>query len=218
MSNLVEKGKYPPDMSPKEIADLERFIEDGMPGVALKAEQLSSLFQLYLNGASYNEISIKLGIKKYIVTYHCVKNNYYKIKMDTLQGMAQVVQQKIDIAGLRGVDLMADVMTTLELYYRDILNRYMATRDPRIIESADFENFKMFMKCMETIHKMRNPDTDGKNKSSSMGLNLPNGGILKKIDDNTVEVSPLSSSTGDTGKLGDILRALSEFREKKESK
>jgi hypothetical protein len=218
MSQIEEQNKYPPDMTPKEIADLERFIEEGMPGVALSADQIATALNLYLNGASYHEISIKLGVKKHIITYHSWKFKFYETKIETLAGLVQAVQNKVEIAGVKGIDLMMDVMNVLELYYRDVLNKYMLTKDRRVIENADFEKFKLFMKCMETIHKLKNPDDGNKNKTPTMGLNLPNGGILKKIDDNTVEVSPLNSTMNTINKLGDALKALSEFREKKESK
>lgn len=217
MSNITEKAKYPPDMTPKEIADLERFISDGTPGLTLTPEQVSYALQLYINGASYHELSIKLSVKKYIITYYATRHGFYETKIATLEGLAQVVNHKMDIVGVKGMDLMVDVMSSLEVYYKDILNRYMLTRDPRIIENTDFENFKMFMKCMETIQKIKNPDDANKNKTSSMGLNLPNGGILKKIDDNTVEVSPLTSPT-EGSKLGEVLKTLAELREKRESK
>jgi len=219
MSQIEKKDrKFPPDMTPKEIADLERFIEQGLPGVALRPDQIATALQLYINGASYHEISIKLGVKKYVVTFHSWKYNFYETKMETLSRIAESVQNKVEIAGMKGIDLMTDVMGILELYYRDVLNKYMLTKDRRVIENADFEKFKLFMKCLETIHKLKNPDGGNNNKTPAMGLNLPNGGILKKIDDNTVEVSPLNTNTNTMSKLGDVLKALSEFREKKESK
>lgn len=215
MSNLVEKGKYPPDMSPKEVEDLESFIASGTPGLVLKKEQIDFALEMYINGASYRDISRRLGVKKYLILFYAHKHNFYEAKTALLESLSETMREKMAITNVKGMDLMFDVMAAIETYYRDILNQYMLTRDPRIIESTDFENFKMFMKCLESIQKSTDPN---KGKSPGMGLNLPNGGILKKIDDNTVEVSPLNSQTGNTGKLGDVLKALAEFREKNESK
>ncbi len=218
MSNIVPKGDYPPDMTEKEVRDLEAFIADGMPGLyEVPTEKISRIIDLYFNGNSYHDIALKLGVKKAIITFICYKNNFYQDKIERYESLARHIQQKVDLTQNRSVDLLVDAMAALETYYRDLFNRYALTKDPRIVESADFENFKMYMKSMEMLQKIKNPDTGG-NKTPSMGLNLPNGGILKKIDDNTVEVSPLNSPTDGKSKLGEVLKTLAELREKRESK
>jgi hypothetical protein len=218
MSNIVPKGEYPIDMTDKEIKSLEQFIEDGLPGIFnVPSEKISRMIEMYYNGQTYHDIALKLGVKKNIVLYISYKNNFYQSKIEHYENMARNLAEKVEITQNRSVGLLVDAMSTLENYYRDILDRYAVTKDPRIIESADFENFKMYMKCMEMLQKIKNPDS-GNGKTPQMGLNLPNGGILKKIDDNTVEVSPLSSLSDDKSKLGDVLKMLAKLREERENK
>lgn len=214
MSNIVEK-KYPLDMSPKDIENLERFIESGMPGLyEISPDKISKMITLYFNGDTYHNISAKVGIKKNIVLFIAYKHNFYQEKIEKYEELAKSVSEKLVLVHDRSTDLLLDTMSTLENYYRDILNRYATSKDSRLIESANFENFKMYLKCMEVLQKIKNPENN--DKKSSMGLNLPNGGILKKIDDNTVEVSPLNSSVEGKSKLGEILKALADLKEQRE--
>jgi hypothetical protein len=218
MSNITQKGEYPIDMTEKEVRSLEEFIEDGMPGLlSLTTEKISRMIEMYYNGQTYHEIALKLGIKKNIVLYISYKHNLYQSKIEHYENLIKSLAEKIDVAQNRSINLIVDAMMTLENYYRGIFDRYAITKDPKIIESADFENFKMYMKCMEILQKIKNPESANQ-KVPQMGLNLPNGGILKKIDDNTVEVSPLSSMSDSKSKLGDILSMLAKLREEKEKK
>jgi hypothetical protein len=220
MSNITKKGDYPLDMSEKEIRSLEEFIEDGLPGIlSVPPEKIHRMIEMYFDGQSYQDISLKLGIKKNIVLYISYKHNFYESKLEHYENMIKHLKEKVDIAENRSINLIVDTMMALESYYRNIFNRYAITKDPKVIESADFENFKMYLKCMEILQKIKNPDSSGNIKVPQMGLNLPNGGILKKIDDNTVEVSPLSSMPDNkSSKLGEVLEMLAKLREEKESK
>lgn len=215
MSNIIER-KYPLDMNPKEVEALDKFINDGLPGIiALTPEKAKAAVELYLNGASYQEISVKLSLKKVMITYIAYKNNFYEAKMEMYENMVNAVKHKMDLATIRGTDFIVDLMSSIESYYREILLKYSLSKDKRIIESADFENIKLYMKCMETIQKIQNPDTNSK---LPIGLNFPKGATFKKIDDNTVEVSPndhISNATNN--KLSEVLKTLAELRELKDS-
>jgi hypothetical protein len=73
------------------------------------------------------------------------------------------------------------------------------------------------MKFLTYIEKIKNSDSD--KKSPLMGLNLPEGGTLRKIDDNTIEVSASSSQADATNKkFGEVLSALAEIRKQREQK
>jgi hypothetical protein len=220
MSNIAKKGEYPLDMSEKEIRSLEEFIEDGLPGIlSVTPEKIHRMIEMYFDGQSYQDISLKLGIKKNIVLYISYKHKFYESKLEHYENMIKHLKEKMDIAENRSINLIVDTMMSLESYYRNIFNRYAISKDPKIIENADFENFKMYLKCMEILQKMKNPDSSGNIKVPQMGLNLPNGGILKKIDDTTVEVSPLSSMPDNkSSKLGEVLEMLAKLREEKEKK
>lgn len=225
MSNLSEPKPYPLDMNEQERTALEGFVKGGLLGISsVKEDQIKNALQLYLDGASYQEISIRLGIKKYFITYLSWRHDWFLLKQDMLSEMMGNIREKTSIAHLKSLDFLTELMSSIESHYRPVFANYRSTKDPRILNSIDEEKIKLYMKCMDQLQKtMRmNNDGDGDSPSKGFGLNLPNGGILRKIDDRTVEVSPLDQSA-DTAqkvdnKLGEVLSHLAELRRIRETK
>ena len=214
MSNIEEK-KYPLDLSPEEVKQLNKFVDDGLPGIAsVKEEKLKEAVELYFNGADYKEISNRTGIKKIAIFYFAHKFQWYDKKIEMYESLVRTLTEKAEIAHARSIDLITDLMGSLESYYRGIINNYRISKNPKIIESAEMENLKIYMKCMEQIQKFRNP-TESKNPT--MNLTLPNGGRLKKIDDNTIEVSTPSSQVAERA-VSEVLAALASIKKEAEKK
>jgi len=192
MSNLEEKKPYPPDTTPKEQKNLDEYIANGLPGIgSVDPNKISEAMNLYFNGASYHEISARTGIKKLVLMYLSYKCDWYDRKMESYQDLLKSLSDKAESAHLKSFHLITDFMSTLEDYYRNIVDNYRRSKDSRIIDTVDIEKMKLYMKFMEQIQKLKNPPIN-KDRQPMMGLNLPNGGTLKKIDDNTIEVSPQS--------------------------
>ena len=57
MSTGIEEKKYPDDFSEENIAELEAFRADGLPGIGLAQEKIDQAKKLYLEGMSFNMVS-----------------------------------------------------------------------------------------------------------------------------------------------------------------
>lgn len=188
MSQLEEKKPYPIDMSDKEVETLEAFIRNNLPGIHMvKPDKVQKALELYLQGYSYNDISSKLEMRKIFLLYLSYKEDWYEIRRSQIEELAVSLNERTMITKIRGVDLISQVMGSLDSYYRDIVSRYRNTGDPRVLETADMENMKLYLKMMEQLQKITEPSKGG---SAPLGLNLPNGGTIKKVDNNTIEVTP----------------------------
>jgi hypothetical protein len=217
MSDIVEK-KYPLDMNPKEVESLNEFINNGLPGIiSADNDKVRQATELYFNGAGYQEISVRTRLKKNIILYLSYRHNWYDTKMEMLTSMVNSIKEKMEIASLRSVDLMVDYMSTLEAYYRDSIEQYRISKNRSIIDSLDNEKFKTYVKLMEQLQKIKNPSDKDSAKSPLMGLNLPNGGTVKKIDDNTIEVLP-SNSQAKEQEVSKVLAFLADLRRQREEK
>lgn len=216
MSNLVKK-EYPPDMNEHDIRSLEQYIEEGLPGVSqVSQEKLKQAIEMYLDGYTYFDIASRVGIKKKIILYISHKHNFYEMKMDNYKNMMQSLGQKFEVASIKSAYFLTDLMSSIESYYREMLVKYQVSKDPRIMESEDFKKITTYLKVLEQVQKIANPpEKDHDKKGPFMGINLPHGGILRKIDDNTLEVSTPSSQVSEA-KLGEVLAALAKSRETRE--
>ena len=205
MSDLEERKPYPIDMSDKEVETLEAFIRNNLPGIHMvKPDKVQKALELYLQGYSYNDISSKVEMRKIFLLYLSYKENWYEIRRSQIEELAVSLNEKTMITKIKGIDLISQVMGSLDSYYRDIVSRYRNTGDARILETADMENMKLYLKMMEQLQKITEPKKD----SSPLGLNLPNGGTIKKVDNNTIEVRPneKAKESLDISKLAEIKR------------
>lgn len=215
MSNVQEYKNFPIDMSENEVEYLKKYIESGLPGIIdVTDDKVKQVIEMYMNGESYSAISAKLSIKKAPILYLAYKHNFYEMKMEMLAELVDNAKAKAQMVGLRSVDFLSDVMTGFENYYRDLFNRYRTTKNSALIETAGFENLKTYIKCMETLQKLSNPDEKSE-KGGAFNLNIPKGATLKKIDDKTIEVSPLGSESKDS-KLKEVLSQLAQLKKLKE--
>lgn len=217
MSNKIEEVK-PTDMTSREIDDLAKFKEHGLPGIseALTQQNIEAMITMYLNGSSYTDIAMKLSIKRHFITYTAEKHNFYQMKLDHYETLVKQIKEKTQIASLKGLTLLTDWMGSVENYYQDIIHRYTMTKDKKLMESADFENLKLYMKCLEFVQKSLNPDSDKKAPLSN--LIVPPGSTVTKIDDNTIHVGSSPTSQAVDAKLGEVLSALAKLRELRENK
>lgn len=214
----IQEVKYPLDMTQKEKEELKRFQDDGLPGIAqaLTKERVETAISMYLSGSSYTEISQVLSIKRSMVLYMAHLHNFYDMKLDFYQNLVSQIKDKTEIASIRGLDFLTDLMGSIEDYYRDILKKYKISKDKRIMDSADFENVKLYMKCLEYVKDFNKPPGDKDKKGSQLGLQVPQGATLRKIDDNTLEVTTSQTSQVVENKLGEVLEHLAKLRELRE--
>lgn len=213
MSNLEPKKSYPIDMTDREAQSLDQFIQDGLPGIAtLTDDKVKKIFEMYMNGEPFGAISSGTGVKKNIVLYIAYKHGLYDMKMEMLTQMVEAAKTKANIVSLRSVDFLSDVMTGFENYYRDIFNRYRNSKMPNVVESASFENLKTYIKVLETLQKITNPQDD--KGRGGINLNLPQGASFRKIDDKTIEVTPPEDKKDI--KLSEILSTLAEIKKTRE--
>ena len=213
VSNIEEVKPPPLDASEAEKKELKNYIANGLPGISAANEKVvKQALEMYMSGATYSEISNRLMLKRNLIVYLSYKFDWYQAKIELLSSLVGNIKQKAEVAHVQGINLITDMMAALEHYYRSIINNYSISKDTKILESVDMENFKIYVKCLEQIEAINNPES--KKKAPTLGLSLPNGGTVTKLSDNSIEVSAPSQEV--SNQLGQVLSALASLKRAKE--
>jgi hypothetical protein len=199
------------DMTPSEIAKVERFIEDGLPGVANVTDaQLHRMLDLYLNGCTYSQISNMLEIKKVYILYFAQSANWMQVKEEYLNEIQEKIKSRVVDSKLRSQEFMLLLVQSWQKKIGAKLTRYLATNDEGHMEDINLKELAQLMRAIEMVNELDNTGKDSKGKPSPIGLNLGSGVVIEKTGDNTISVTPKESA------VGDLLQQLADERRNKE--
>jgi hypothetical protein len=199
------------DMTSSEVAKVQKFIEDGLPGVSTVTDaKLFRMLDLYLNGSTYSQISSTLEIKKIYVLYFAHSSNWRQIKEEYLNEIQEKIKSRVVDSKLRSQEFMLLLVQTWQKKIGSKLTRYLATNDDSYMEDINLKEISQLMRAIEMIAELDNSGRDSKGKTPAVGLNLGNGVIVEKTSDNKISITPKEST------VGDLLQQLADKRRDEE--
>lgn len=204
------------DFSQKEVDQLRSFNDNGRPGVSTVGdESLRAMFDMYMNGASYSQVAEKFKVKKAIVLFFADKQQWYEKKLEHFNSVLNDVQKQIAIANVENRSFLTDLMRAFRLYYRDSIDNFLLTKDPKVFESIDFNHLKHLYKCAELLEKLEK--TNDPDKPASTNLIFPNGATLTKIDERTLSISgpKQEASAPNPADVSAVLKFLADISKNK---
>lgn len=201
------------DIIESEITKMNKFIEDGLPGLAaLNDTQLHRMFELYLGGSSYSQISTILGIKKVIILYLSHTSNWYDTKIEYLNEIQENMKNKVIESKIKNQEFLLLVTQAYRKKIGHKLTEFLKTNDDVHMDDIDLKELGQVMKTIEMINDMDNSGKNPKGKTPAIGLNIGEGVTIEKSGDNKVSITPKESS------VGDILKQYADEQRKLERK
>ncbi len=174
------------DFTNWDLTVLGRFKDQGLPNVSrVTSDQLSEMVNLYMNGETYNNISMRLNIKKAVVLYYAEKQDWFGQKQRYLQDLATNLGHKVASAKLEGVDHLVNTFHFFKDYYDNKFSNFSRTKDDRVAESVNTKFMPHMFKAIEMLQKIGAPDA---NQVAQVNINLT-GSATVKSDGNKVDIS-----------------------------
>lgn len=208
---ILDNGKTT-DITPKELQAIEKFKEDGMPGLsALAADEngvkMTKALDLYLSGTTYHDISKIVGLKKEIVLYLGQKYDWYATKMEVLEILAANIKERVVHAHLTNQHFVLQIQ---QFYLKKIgskITRYLATGDDEIAAKIDGKDVDRYAKYIELLDKMTTEKIPVSPRPT-VGLNLGDGVTVRKVGENEVTITPRNKTAAEMlNELANIKRA-----------
>lgn len=202
------------DIIESEVVKINKFIEDGLPGLgSVTNTQLHRMLELYMTGSSYTQIATLLGIKKVIVQYLAHTSGWYDTKKEYLNELQENMKNKIAESKVKNQDFVLLATQAYRKKIGDKFKLFLATDDERHMGEVDLKEFTQLMKTIEMIDGLDNTGKDAKGKTPTVGINIGDGVTVEKSGDNKISITPNKEAP-----VGDMLRQYADEQREKERK
>ena len=191
-------------MTSGEKVDLEEFTNNGSPGLSkIEDLEISRLFEMYLSGHSYGEISEASQKPKNIILSLSKNNNWYVKKMTYFNDIAIHFADKTRLVKLESANTILNVQSALSKFIGNQASQYIKTNNPKHLEKIDSKVLQSFFKAIEALDKITNPTN--KDSSPQIDINLSNSQHKIEEKQDGVEITTKNSN-------GDILSILASYK------
>jgi uncharacterized protein YehS (DUF1456 family) len=215
MSNESQDLTIPPetDLSAEDLSAVQKFMDDGLPGISeLKIEQVERIGELYLSGKPYIKIARDIRVPKVMVCYLSYKFNWYAQKKELMEETALHMQGRMVETKLTAKDFLMNAIHAYQKNLGDKLVKYLMSGDEDQFQKIDQRALDRYLKLVELLNRL---DVKAGNEDSqprpAVGLNLGSGVTVKKLGNDSVEITPKQKS------LSEMLNKFANFRREQES-
>lgn len=202
------------DLSPLDQEKVRQFREEGMPGLfQVQEEQVGKMFELYLAGKPYTQISRVTKVNRTLIMYMADKFQWFVARREYLHELEANIRERILQSKVETQDFYLGL---LHMYQKKIgkkVNAYLSTDNEEHANSIDHDDVKAMMKIAEGLHKLVSEPSVGKPVAPAVGLNVGENGInISKNEDGSVDITPKEKS------VGEMLRQFAEAKRQQEKK
>jgi len=182
------------DITPKELQSIEKFKEEGMPGlhaVVTNPVTITKALDLYLSGKTYHEVGQILTVKKDIVLYLAQKFDWYDTKMQHLEILDANLKERILHAKLVNQDFALQLQQFFLQKIGRKMKRFMATGDDAEAAKVNGADIDRYIKAVELLDKLTTEKNNTNGRGPAVGLNLGDGGVdIKRVNENEITITP----------------------------
>jgi len=175
---------------------LKEFMEAGLPGIADADEKKTAkMFDLYLNGQNYTQISNILRVPKGVILYLSHRCKWFEHRQEFLIGLEENNKRRIIETKLMSQDILLKAIQMWHKKFGSKINRYLRE------ESDDMtpQNLKEFDRYLKTLDLLQKSIALPETKSPLVNVNLGNNATITKTGDNEIEIT--ANSPKESAKL-----------------
>jgi len=199
------------DFTVTEMQKIQQYKEQGLPGIGdVTGHQMAQMIDLYLNGSTYSQISMTVGVKKIIVMYLSEANGWYNTKREYLNEIEEKIKSRVIDTKLRNQEFMLLLIQAWQKKISNKVVKYLATENEEHMDAIDLKEVAQLMKAIEMIGELDNSGKDSKGKTPAVGLNVGNGVTIEKTGENSMTITPKDAS------ISDMLKQLADSRRQEE--
>lgn len=203
------------DISNEDLEKVNKFIEDGMPGLGLVDDgKMYRMMELYLSGKTYTQIARASRINKTMLLYLAHKFNWYGRRREFLTELESTMRIRLMEAKVVSHDFLLQLATLWQTKIGNKIEAYAASGDEAMASSIDLKEVDKYLKVVEMIHKIgpegaKKPrEQDDRPSVSPVTINLGNQGV-------TIS-TPMSTIREKT--TADMLKQFADFKRAEEEK
>jgi predicted transport protein/antitoxin component of MazEF toxin-antitoxin module len=210
--NLLTERKET-DLTTRELQIVEKFKEDGMPGIhSLNEVVMTKALDLYMAGKSYMEICTIVSTRKELILYLAHKFKWYDTKMEFLEILNANIAERIVHAKLTNLDFVLQIQQFYKKKIGTRITRYLASGDESVANEIDGRDIERFAKYSDLLDKLTAEKNQLNPRGPAVGLNLGDGVTITKVGENEVTITPRNKTHAE------MLNELANLKRAEESK
>lgn len=202
------------DLSPTDIQLVNKFKEDGLPGLAaLEDSAIARIMDAYLEGKTYSQIANIMRVSRSLVMYLSDRFGWYQRRKELQDEIAAQIQRRLVEQNLKTQDFLIQLIQFLQRRLSKKMAKYYETGNDDVGAEVNHKEIDRLVKSIKALQEL---DTSGKGpktgKPPAVGLNLPSSGItVERKDDGSVEITPKEKAHGD------LLQRYADFRRQQDA-
>jgi hypothetical protein len=207
--------KLPDDMNIEEKQLLREYKQNGCPGlIKINADKVAEWFNLYMGGKTYAEIAKISQQKKDMILYVAEKSRWHERRMEKYQDISESIFEKTRNSILESANTVTTMVSAMNRYYTNKLNKYLATNDNDIIEGLDTKRLSQYHKTIESLERLilssKGPQDIPKPSSENRpSVNININGPTEVVEyEESIDITKIKSS-------GDMLKTLLRLKKEK---
>lgn len=201
------------DLTEQDMEKINKFVEDGMPGLAAVDEPtMARMVDLYLSGSTYHQICNTMKLKRPLVTYMSHKYGWYVAKREYINELQEQIKSRVIDSKLVSQDFLLTLTAAWQKKIGKKLQRYLATDDDAHTNEINLKEIAQLLKTIEMIQGLDKEGKDSKGRTPAVGLNLGDGVTIERSGDNKVTITPKEKT------IGDMLKQFADSRRAEERK
>lgn len=205
------------DLSPLDQEKVKQFREEGLPGLwEITEDQVTKMFDLYLAGKPYTQISRVTKVPRTAIMYLSDKFNWFIARREYLHEIESNIRERILQSRVETQDFY---LSLLHMYQKKIgkkVNQYLRTEDEQHADSIDHKDVAAMMKIaqglQEFISGSKAVGVPDRPVAPAVGLNVGEGINITKNEDGSVDITPKQKT------VGEMLKQFAEAKRQEEKK
>jgi len=199
------------DLSEASLKKVQKFIDDGMPGVSRVDEaKIAKITELYLDSKTYDQISNITRIDRTMVMFFSYRLNLCDIRKEYMAELGDHMKRRVIERKLTSQDFLLNLSQVLEKRIGRKLNRYLATDNEAFVDEINLKEVDRYVKIIELLQK--STAEPAKDKGPLIGINLGEGATVTRNGDNQIEITPKQKA------IGDVLKHYADLRREEDKK
>ena len=180
----------------QELEEIKAYREAGMPGlIEVTDQKLISAYDMRLEGHSYLDIGRALKLSRLTVLHLAEKYDWHQKRIQYLDDYERHLKDRIVEEKIHNKYFMMKALHVFRKKMGKRFDKYLATGDDTIWATIDPKEISVFLKMAKDLDDLdANSIVREPNGTPAIGLNMPDGFTVKKLADNTVEVTPKTKS------------------------
>lgn len=194
-SNLPEVVVEPTtDIVGKDATTLQAYMEAGMPDVgSVDQEGLKRMFDMYLSGKNYRQISGIMRTKREIVMFYSHKLQWFDKRREYVKELETNMKNRIIEVRLMSQDVMLQFIQNCNRKFTKKLNS-QANGNEEPAAQINLKEYEIYLKTQALL--LKSVETPAP-KGPLVGINVGEGATLTRTGDNTIEVTPKQKAVGE---------------------